>query len=179
MIINKHISTSKKVAVVVLLFVVLVLIALFILHSLGSWPFIKLSSSTNTLPITSSSSDGSNKSEVPTSTTTKTTDQVPVDTKATASITTIRQDADGKIIFSGVVNNTSDGGQCSVTFSNTNDRPYSPAPFAPSGSGSTVTCGPLSIDSQNFSYLGTWNVTLRYYVSNRQVVATGTVDITK
>lgn len=103
---------------------------------------------------------------------TKNTSEIPVDTSGTISITTLSQ-SNGQVNFTATVSdNLSDNGTCTVTFSNTNARPVTRTITA-----SNHTCGPQSIPETEFSTLGTWQVTARYFSNNTQVTTTSSVEI--
>ena len=108
-------------------------------------------------------------------TTQKTTDQVPVSEGLKASITQLEQ-KDNLILFSAAVENASSAGSCTVTFSSPNDKPVVKEVDASMKDG-VALCGPLNISSLEFSYLGEWQVTLRYYLNDEQAVATGKITI--
>jgi len=101
----------------------------------------------------------------------QTTDQIPINPDLTATIVDLKQ-ANGFVLFSGTTNATKSNGQCSILFTNPNDRPISRTLEAKNVNG-VMTCGPIQIAETEFSYLGEWTVTFRYYTSdnNSQAVA--------
>lgn len=103
------------------------------------------------------------------------TDEVPVAVALSASITTLEQSGDA-VNFSAKINGTASNGTCVVTFSNANDRPVTKE-FSSTTKDNITTCGPVSIPSLEFSFLGEWNVSLRYYTGTEQVVTEGKVTI--
>ncbi len=106
----------------------------------------------------------------------KTTNQVPLDNSLAATITQITEDDSGNILFAATVNGVNTG-TCVITFSNSNDKPHVTQVEATSKDASSAICGPLSISSQDFSYLGQWNVNLRFYTDNQQVTTNGIINI--
>lgn len=105
----------------------------------------------------------------------KTTNQVPIDSSLTATITDLHQ-SNKLIVFSGTTNDTKSGGTCSITFTNPNDRPVARTEPSTIVNG-IATCAQIQIPESDFSYLGTWNVTFRYYINNVQATAIKTIVI--
>lgn len=100
--------------------------------------------------------------------TSKTTDDVPVNPSLSATIDELSQ-ADGFVVFRGSVNDSKSGGSCTITFTNENDRPVTqtvPAKIA----NKRATCEDVRISETNFSFLGDWVATFRYYNDDKQVV---------
>lgn len=105
----------------------------------------------------------------------KTSNQIPVSPTMTATITDL-EESNQQIHFSASVSNASSAGTCVVTFSNPNDRPVTKQ-VAATYAGSTSTCGPLTLSANEFSYIGTWQVSLHYYEGTQQAGAEGSVVI--
>lgn len=99
----------------------------------------------------------------------KTTDEIPVDTVASASITQLVQQ-NRNIVASASVNNVDASGSCSFTFTSEFDDPVSRT-STPADEGETITCGPIEVSDNEFSYLGEWLLTFRYYIDGKQIVA--------
>lgn len=102
-------------------------------------------------------------------------DQIPVAEDFSATITQLDQTGD-TVNFAAKINNSPSPGTCVVTFSNPNDRPVT-RQFDSTVKDSVSVCGPLAIPSLEFSYLGEWNVSLRYYVGTKQAIVDGKVVI--
>lgn len=115
------------------------------------------------------------KSTSKNSTTDKTSDQVPVSKDLAATISRLEQTDEG-IIFSATIANSPTAGRCVVTFTNPNDKPVVKEIDATTKDG-TALCGPLTVSPLEFSYLGEWQVTLRYYLNDQQAIASGKVTI--
>jgi hypothetical protein len=120
------------------------------------------------IPTKSTSSD-------PTAGGDKTTNEVPVSKSLSASITQLAE-ANNQITFAASVSNATTTGTCVVTFSNTNDRPVTKQ-FNATYSNGTAQCGPTNISAYEFSYLGQWQVSLRYYENGQQATAEGSINI--
>jgi hypothetical protein len=102
---------------------------------------------------------------------TKTTDNIPVSKETTVTIKNLVQQ-DGSITYSATVENYGESGTCSATFTNDNDRPVVRTTAAEQSN-----CGPITIPEAEFSTLGKWTLTLRYYTNNTQAIATQTIEI--
>lgn len=105
----------------------------------------------------------------------KTSDQVPVSKDLEATISQLEQTDEG-IIFSATIANSPDAGRCVVTFTNPNDKPVVKEVDATVKDG-VALCGPLTVSPLEFSYLGEWQATLRYYLDDQQAIASGKVVI--
>lgn len=105
----------------------------------------------------------------------KTTDQIPVSTDLTATIDELSQ-SNGLVSFKGSANDSKSGGTCSVVFSNPNDRPITRT-VKSNVNGSTATCETIQIPETEFSFLGEWEVTFRYYSGDIQAVTEGKIGI--
>jgi len=99
----------------------------------------------------------------------QTTDEIPVNQTLVATFTKLSQ-ADGFITFTGEVNTNSADGSCSITFTNTSDRPVTRT-AAPTQVDSKSVCGPIQIPESEFSFLGEWTATFRFYTGDTQIVA--------
>ena len=103
-----------------------------------------------------------------------TTEDVPVSSTASAKITRLEQQ-DMTVYFAADISNTTTAGRCVVSFTTTNDRPVI-REFDSTQNGANRSCN-LDLSALEFSYLGEWKVTLRYYEGNTQVVTEGLVTI--
>lgn len=145
-------------------------------HHYHWWPFTQnvttVEKTVNTSPKNSNVPAKSDAQATPSSG--KTSNEVPVSPAASASITELA-DADGKIQFSANIQGLAAGGTCVLTFSNPNDRPVTKQ-FAPITKAGAVACA-TSVPAYEFSYLGTWAVSLHYYSGSQQVTAGGEVNV--
>jgi len=105
----------------------------------------------------------------------KTTDEIPVSNILSASIKNIKQ-SEGYITFNGGSNDTQGGGQCSLTLTNSNDRPITKTSATNIIDG-TASCTTIQISENEFSYLGNWLATFRYYNNDTQAIATESITI--
>jgi hypothetical protein len=103
-----------------------------------------------------------------------TTEDVPVNTAATATITRLEQ-KDSTVYFDATVNNATNLGKCVVSFTTPNDKPIAKE-FDATKNGTEFRCS-LTTSALEFSYLGKWDVTLRYYDGNSQIITKGSVTI--
>lgn len=173
---NKNRNKKTSLLLVVIAGLALVSLVLYLTVFKGSlfgWqPF----GSTAVEPVTQSSSDTSHGTkEDANNPTDSTTDQVPVSDTLIATIDNLSQ-ADGFITFLGSINDKTTGGSCSIVFSNPNDRPISRTVNAVVNNGKAV-CGPIKIAETEFSYLGEWTMTFRYYSGKSQAVAERQITI--
>jgi cytoskeletal protein RodZ len=173
---------SKAIPLVVGVVIVLG-VGLGILHQTHTW-FFKKALTTAQLDATQQQTDhpSPKNNNPPTKSTTsatptgsQTSNEVPVDPSFSASITQLEETND-EVNFTASVQNTQSAGTCVVTFSTPNDRPVTQQ-FTATNDGSTSTCGPISINANEFSYLGTWQVAFHYYVGDQQATAQGTITI--
>jgi hypothetical protein len=102
---------------------------------------------------------------------TKTTDNIPVAKETKVSIKDLAQQ-NGSITYSATIENPGESGTCSATFTHDNDRPVVRTTTAEES-----TCGPVVIPEAEFSTLGQWTLTLRYYTNNTQAITTKTIEI--
>lgn len=101
----------------------------------------------------------------------KNTSEVPISETAKLEILKLAQE-NREVIYSAAVTNGSGGGTCSAVFTHELAKPVISTTSAHNGK-----CGPTSIPETEFSALGTWTLTLRYYTDNTQAVATQTVEV--
>jgi flagellar basal body-associated protein FliL len=174
---DKKTNTKKIVAIIVV--IILLLTAGYAVFAYAShmWPFPQIASTPTTNAPTNSdtSTQGSKEDIDPNNSSNQTTDQIPVSDTLTATITTLNQ-ANGVVTFNGSVNSEAANGKCTITFSNPNDKPVARTVDAVMSGGSSV-CGPVQIPENEFSYLGTWSATFRYFNDNTQAIATKDITI--
>jgi len=176
---RKDKRTKKTVLLVLGIIIFLALAYSVTSYALKIWPFSDqvtesqstTDNDTETTPVDTETAPESDKGESST-----TTDQIPVDTTAVATISTLYQ-ADGYVYFKADVTNAAAGGKCSVIFSNSNSRPVVIESFDPVTSGTGITCSPAELSEQEFSYLGSWTAVFRYYINNTQVTAERSITI--
>lgn len=146
----------------------------------SSWPFTP-SSTPITEPLLPTQDKSSLKPALNNTNTGAATDpsQIPPNPSLSASITQLVENSDNNILFSATINGLpapTNEGTCVVTFSSSYDKPYVKQ-FSSGIKGGETICGPLTISSLNFSYIGTWNVNLRFYLNNKQTLVDGKIDI--
>lgn len=116
-----------------------------------------------------------NKSNVPTATDgvdlNKTTDQIPTAPEAAITITQLEQ-KNGQVSYAAQVSGIAENGTCSATFTKDGSRP-----IVRSSQASGATCGPISISETEFSQVGSWTLTLRYFADNKQIDTTKDIQI--
>lgn len=116
-----------------------------------------------------------NKSDIPTSADgvdlNKTTDQVPTASAASIAITRLEQKND-QVSYAAQVSGITENGTCSATFTKEGSRPVVRSTQA-TGS----TCGPIVIPETEFSQVGTWKLTLRYFADDQQIDTTKDIQL--
>ena len=130
----------------------------------------------NTSPKNNNVPDKSTPSSITKTTqaSTQTTNEIPVSSAASSTITRLEQ-SNGTVYISTAIDNSSPGGTCVVTFTNPNDRPITKE-FAPVSKDSILSCS-ISFPDYEFSYLGSWHTAARYYVNDIQTLAEGDITI--
>lgn len=182
---TKRSPSPKHVLVITGVVVVIVASYIFLAHSQGWWPSTQKPNSkvdgnnvqnttTNASPKNNNVVAKSDETAKTNQTSNQTTDQVPTNTDASATIVQLEQ-VSGNVLIVARVENTTTGGMCVVTFTNPNDRPITKE-FSPSEKDGSISCS-TSIPAYEFSFLGTWHATLRYYQGSKQVTAEGDVKI--
>jgi len=176
---NKN-NTKKKV------FLICGLILLITTAGLIYYVFQSSNSSNPSTPGASNNSSNEDSSQnddvkgieqpetLPDNSQTITPEDVPVNTSASAQITRLEQ-INSTVHFSAKITGTTEMGRCVVAFSTPNDRPVTKE-FNATKSSSDYVCA-VDTSALEFSYLGQWNVTLRYYSADKQVTATGEITI--
>lgn len=100
----------------------------------------------------------------------KTTNEIPVSSDITISIKDLTQ-ADGKISANLKIDNASDNGLCSFTFTKENAKPV-----VRSTSTKTNSCS-ITIPELEFEMLGKWILEARYFANENQATANGEINI--
>lgn len=170
-------TTKKRLFVAFALFLV-AFIAIALAYHFQTWPFQspqetiqqkleKQNKSDATNPTTKAESAKASD-DVDSS---KTTDDIPTSASESIEITKLIQSG-GAITYEAKINGTSGGGTCSAVYSNDIAKPVTRTSDA-----NGDMCGPVSISAGEFSTLGTWTLTLRYYSNNTQVVTSKKIDI--
>lgn len=103
-----------------------------------------------------------------------TTDDIPVNQAASAEITRLEQ-KDSTVFFDAIIVGVSSIGRCVVSFNTPNDKPIVKE-FDAKLIDNKYTCS-FTTSALEFSYLGEWDVTLRYYYDQSQVITKGSVKI--
>lgn len=174
---NKH--RNKKLALLVSAVALILLIAaavylVFFNGKLLGWqPFPPTATPAPTTQSSDDTDHGTKDDTTPG--TDKTTDQIPVSETLVATFTDLSQSG-GYIKFSGTANDDKTGGSCSIVFTNPNDRPVSRTSQATQNGGKAV-CGPIQIPETEFSFLGEWTATFRYYTDDSQAVVERKITI--
>lgn len=182
--INKHRKTTKKYVIVstVIICILLVCSAAYAFTqtiSSSSSPKTESNNSSSGSSSTNTQKDDQGKgiaqpSTLPSNSQSITTDDVPVSNVVKANITRLEQ-TDSTVHFSAEVSGAKELGRCVITFSTPNDRPVTKEFDAVKGSDS-YSCD-IDISSLEFSYLGNWNVSFRYYTSTEQATSSGVIKI--
>jgi hypothetical protein len=89
---------------------------------------------------------------------------VPVSTALGVTITKLEQ-ANGSVVISGSVTGAT-AGTCVAEFTTAEDKPVIKEIKA-TASGTSATCGPITIDEVEFSYLGDWSAKLTFYTADQ------------
>jgi len=176
--IQRESTVSKKILVFTLIIIALLVTTGVFAYTTKTWPF-----SNNTIPTPANQSNNDDLQEnatkdgdlSPNDIPTKTTDQIPVNDSISVTVDELTQ-SNGVIRFKATTTSSVHGGKCSLTLTNPNDKPVTRTVSA-SNSDSTEICGPIEIPEQEFSYLGEWTATIRYYINDTQVVATKAINI--
>lgn len=99
------------------------------------------------------------------------TTSVPVSTTVSLEVTSLLQ-SDSNVTYAATITNPGESGTCSAVFTNDIAKPVTRTTDA-----NGTSCGPVSIPELEFSAVGQWTLTLRYYSSGIQAVATKTVEV--
>lgn len=157
--------------------VVLVGIYFALAHHFLYWPFQAPSTAQQHAQDVAANSQPTKKTEAPTSSTnpnvdaTKTTDEIPSNTSVSATITQLEQQ-NGQVTYAADLNDKAQNGTCAAEYTSDGARPITSTTNALNG-----ICGPVSTPDVQFTKLGTWTLTLRYYVNNTQAVTSKTIII--
>lgn len=180
---SRRMTAKKRYALGAVLAVFILAVYFFSARATNLWPFQNAAThnsdtSSNPKPHTPSPKNtaATNKGDTqPSVDPNKTADQIPTSPTMAATITTLSE-TNQDIHFTATISNSPTAGTCVVTFSNPNDRPVTKQVDATVSNG-TASCGPLTIPANEFSYLGTWQVTLHYYLGSQQATAQDSVTI--
>ena len=176
---SKNKNSSKKKIVVITSVIALLLIAGAVYYYFQNNNSTEQTSNGTSSSSTDAASDNDGKgteqpSTLPDNSQDLTTDDIPVSTVASASITRL-EEKDSVVHFSAKVSGVNELGRCVITFSTPNDRPVTKE-FDATKSGNDYICA-IDVSSLEFSYLGKWSVNLRYYSEDTQVTVTSEVTI--
>ena len=169
----KKTSHTKLIAILIIIGVLLVGAIAYFVYAYNKGNTSTTSPNTQQADPSINAKTGVDPSSGNTSTTTtdKTTNQIPVSTIMSISIDTLSEQ-NGNVTYAGTVKNPVPGGSCSAVFSSTINRPITLSPQYSNG-----TCGPDTISAKSFTSLGTWTLTLRYFTNSTQVSATKDINI--
>lgn len=172
---HKH-KPSQPVFIAGLL--VIVVVAYIVLSTAHIWPFSESKSiATNNAATTTPAETNNSLPKQDLNSTTdssQTSNNIPVNATWVAAITTLNETND-EINFAATVQNAPSTGTCVVTFSNPNDRPVVQQ-FNATATNGLTTCD-VNLSAYEFSYLGNWSVSFRYYVGNQQATTTSEIKI--
>lgn len=104
----------------------------------------------------------------------KDSSEVPISNTFSVNITRLEQ-VNNDVIFSAIINGSNNTGTCVITFSNPNDRPIVKELSSTTKDGTSICEATFS--ALEFSYLGEWNASLRYYNGTEQATVEGKVTI--
>lgn len=164
---NKKSATPWIIAGI-LAVALLILVALFLFShqqsKVNQIPPHSVTTPQNKEGIPPASSQGSSSSP-------STTDQIPKSSSMSMAIDSVVEQ-NGSVTYSGTVGNPVAGGKCSAIFTSKIDKPVTDTPVFKNN-----TCGPSSVPSTEFTSLGTWTLTLRYFTNSTQVSASKDIEI--
>jgi hypothetical protein len=100
----------------------------------------------------------------------KSTDQIPVKQEASLTITSLKQ-SDGSVSYAATFDGIDGDGTCSAQFTTPNAKPVTRTTKA-----AGQECS-ASIPEMEFTQLGEWTLTVRYYNANSQVTATKAINV--
>lgn len=183
--ISKQQKQQKKtktmvISSIIILILLLVSLSVYIIGFKGSFfgwqPFSNTSQPSPINPAdTSTKPETTDENKGDSNTVNKTTDEVPVSEDLAINFTNLSQSG-GFVIFSGSTNDTKNIGTCSILFTNPEDKPVTRSSAAIKNNGK-AECGPIKIPETEFSLLGDWKATYRYYVNDAQAVVERTIKI--
>ena len=161
---NSRTTSKKRTFMLMGALLLLLLIYTATAWKIHSWPFLTSSTSPDpdatrnvtNYPSPKNNNPPSKQNTTAPATSGQTSNNVPVNTGLVATITQL-EETNNQVIFSAKIQNTTSAGTCVVTFSNPNDRPVTQQSVA-TNSNSTSICGPVDIPADEFSYLGSWQV---------------------
>jgi cytoskeletal protein RodZ len=175
-------NKSRKITLLVAGVVVLLAAGTYAAYATYTWPFDTRQEVSNTSEEATNNSDSTNpgqKKDTPSTETqtdvddNKTTDQVPVAETGALTITSLKQE-NGNITYAASLQNVDTPGTCSALFEHSDGAAR---PVTRTGASTSDGCPEMSIPEVEFNALGTWKLTLRYYVNDTQLVATKSVEI--
>ena len=141
----------------------------YVAHSHSWWPFVKSTNTTQSKQDVLSTNTPADKKNAPTTKTnnnvdsTKTTDQIPTNPSLALTITKLEQQ-NGNVTYQAELNDKAQTGTCAAEFTSPGARPVTSTTNATNG-----VCGPVNIPELQFTKIGDWTLTLRYYTNNTQV----------
>jgi hypothetical protein len=172
---NTKINSRKTLVIIAVALLLIICATLGYLWSKEKSAVETDSTSSTDINVTPENSKGTQQPDtLPDNSQNLTTEDVPVDESASANISRLEQ-IDTTVYFDAIVTNATELGRCVVVFSTPNDRPITKE-FDATKKDDRYICS-LSLSALEFSYLGTWDVTFRYYNGPNQVIAKGTIKI--
>ena len=175
--IQKKSATPKKIVLATSVVIALLIAFVTFAYATKNWPFNNSTNQTSGIRPDEVFQENATKDDSPSyeDIPTKTTDQIPANNSVSITVDELTQ-SNGVVRFKATTTSTASGGKCSLTLTNPNDKPVTRTVDA-KVSNSVDTCGPIEIPEQEFSYLGEWTATLRYYINDTQVVVTKAINI--
>jgi len=102
----------------------------------------------------------------------KNTTEIPVSKGAELSINKLEQ-SNGIITYTAKISGSiSNNGICSATYTNDISKPVTR-----SSTPNNLTCGPVDIPEGEFSAIGNWVLTVRYFADNVQLITTQNIEV--
>ena len=149
----------------------------YLAHSNKWWPFLQANNTQQSKQDVLSNNTPADKKSAPTKNTnsnvdaTKTTDQIPNNPALSLTITKLEQ-KNGAVAYQAELNDKTQNGTCAAEFTSEGARPVTSTTSASNG-----ICGPVSIPELQFTKIGDWKLTLRYYTNNTQVSTQQTFSV--
>lgn len=152
----------------------------YVVYSLHIWPFS--TTPRQSIQDAANSSDATNPQQKQNTPSTeslkgtgvdKTTNEIPTATGGSLEITKLNQQ-NGQVSYAASISGVQTPGTCSALFENVNKAAR---PVTRVTNSTATSCPDTSIPETEFVALGSWTLTLRYYVNDSQLVATKTIEV--
>lgn len=180
-IIKTNKRTSKATLIILGAVIALLAGATYVAYASNVWPFADHQSQTEEQEAANSSDETNPQQkknlpslkEMEVAGGDKTTDEVPVAQAGSLNITNLEQRND-TIIFAASLANITTPGTCSALFEHTDGAAR---PVTRTVQSTADGCPETAVPQADFTALGNWKLTLRYYVNDTQLVATKTLEV--